>query len=592
MPYFGKHFRSAYKFKRHEEILSSLLFSSLLLSSVMIFAQTCTDPVIALIQTGSDCDSYEVRMFSPPTDDLVRLNVTVVVSSNGSNLNATLGSELAAAGGYNLTVSPTNLITVNQTNFSGFQLPSFSGTGLTLFTFSFLGDFGATVDVTIDNSAMIIFFDPVEIIGDECAPTFLNPSASCTFSGGSTLSGKITAIQNCMGSINQSLVDATVTISSTSAPGLTPLIVQTDVAGDYSGTVLDGEDYLVSPEYDLSEPDCGLDDADIVRISGHILGSFPFTNPWEFVAADFNLSNGVTTFDQIGIRNAILNDVYPSGFKSWRMVNAAALSGGVLNGFNLSLIRETATVINAPLSGAPNLNFIGVKTGDVEVSCNQCITTNSLANSVPLAGLKSEIKGDLSEGGIIELRLSPEEAYKELWLIGLEFLLSPEHLEVLEIRGEGGFRLQEEGYAVNAQTGHFHGIWLPLEQQFLELGKDDQLTVRAKVKQPFSTIAEVFSLLSGANIYPDGNKRSWSMSPQQHSKIVVFPNPFGGQFTINGTVEVGQLRVFNAAGQLIHQQQLQPLVEHQIIAHNWQPGVYFYRVETPSATTTGKLIRK
>jgi hypothetical protein len=249
-------------------------------------------------------------------------------------------------------------------------------------------------------------------------------------------------------------------------------------------------------------------------------------------------------------------------------------------------------VSDVPLSGVSNINFIAVKTGDVKVSCNQCITTNSSANTVPLAGLKSEIKGDLSEGGIIELRLSPEEAYKELWLIGLEFLLSPEHLEVLEIRGEGGFRLQEEGYAVNAQTGHFHGIWLPLEQQFLELGKDDQLTVRAKVKQPFSTIAEVFSLLSGANIYPDGNKRSWSMSPQQHSKIVVFPNPFGGQFTINGTVEVGQLRVFNAAGQLIHQQQLQPLVEHQIIAHNWQPGVYFYRVETPSATTTGKLIRK
>ncbi|KGE84773.1 MAG: T9SS type A sorting domain-containing protein, partial [Gammaproteobacteria bacterium] len=108
----------------------------------------------------------------------------------------------------------------------------------------------------------------------------------------------------------------------------------------------------------------------------------------------------------------------------------------------------------------------------------------------------------------------------------------------------------------------------------------------------FSTIAEVFSLLSGANIYPDGNKRSWSISPQQHSKIVVFPNPFGAQFTISGTVEVGQLRVFNAAGQLIHQQQLQPLVEHQIIARNWQPGVYFYRVETPSATTSGKLIRK
>ncbi len=530
-------------------------------------------------------------MFSPPTDDLVRLNVTVIVSSNGSNLNATLGSELAAAGGYDLQVTSTNFITLNQTDLAGFQLPSFSGTGLTLFTFDFLGDFEDTVTATIDPSVMINL-KSTTLLGDPCPATLPNPIVSCTFSGGSILSGTITAIQDCIGSTNQSLAGATVRITSTSAPGLTPLVTQTDVAGYYSGTVLDGEDYLVSPEYDLSEPDCGLDDADIVLISGHILGSFLFISPWQFVAADFNLSNTVTTLDQIGIRNAILNDVYPSGFKSWRMVNAAALNGGVLNGFNLSLITETETVMNAPLSGVSNLNFIGVKTGDVEVSCNQCITTNSSANSVPLAGLKAEATGDLSAGGIIELRLSPEEAYEQLWLIGLEFILSPEHLEILEVSGKGGFKLQEDGYALNAQAGHFHGIWLPLEQQFLQLGKGDELVVKAKVKRPFSKISEVFSLLNGANVYPDGKKHHWSASAQQGSKVSVFPNPFGEQVTISGVEEAGQLRVFNAAGQLIHQQQLQPLVEQQIATYNWQPGVYFYRVETPASSISGKLIRK
>ena len=46
------------------------------------------------------------------------------------------------------------------------------------------------------------------------------------------------------------------------------------------------------------------------------------------------------------------------------------------------------------------------------------------------------------------------------------------------------------------------------------------------------------------------------------------------------------------AGQLIHQQELQAATVQQIAARNWQPGVYFYRVETPSATTSGKLIRE
>jgi hypothetical protein len=464
-------------------------------------------------------------------------------------------------------------------------------TSLTLFAFEFFGQLGDTVTAAIDSLAMI------RLASDDSTAvdlpfTFSSPTASCSFDERVVLSGTITSIQNCMGSINHSIANATVVISSTNMPDFTPVYTQTDAAGDFSGIVLGGGDYLVSPGFNLSEPDCGLDDLDIALVSGYNLGVAPFTSPWSVVSADFNSSNSVSLLDQIGMRRAILFDVYPEGFQSWRIVNAAVLNGGTLNENALSAITETATVSDVPLSGVSNINFIAVKTGDVKVSCNQCITTNSSANTVPLAGLKSEIKGDLSEGGIVELHLSSAEAYNQLWLIGLELMLSPEHLEILEIRGEGGFRLQEEGYAVNAQTGHFHGIWLPLEQQYLQLVKGDQLIIKAKVKQSFSAISEVFSLLGGANIYPEGNKLSWSISPQQNSKIRVFPNPFGAQFTINGTVEVGQLRVFNAAGQLIHQQQLQPLVEHQIIAHNWQPGVYFYRVETPSATTTGKLIRK
>lgn len=571
----------------------AFLFSAFFFTGIILSAQADTIPDIALIATGSDCNTYEVSMSNPPTGTLEHLRITVSVSPNGDNLNATLGSALEMDD-YNLEVTSTNSITLSRLSTStatNFQLPSMPDTNLTLFAFEFFGQLGDTVTAAIDSLAMIRLVSD-DSTGVDLPFTLSSPSASCVFDEGTVLSGTITSLQNCTGAINHSIANAMVVISSTNMSSFTPVYTQTDAAGGFSGIVLGGGDYLVSPEFNLSEPDCGLDDFDIALVSGYNLGVAPFTSPWSVVSADFNLSNSVSLLDQIGMRRAILFDVYPEGFQSWRIVNAAVLNGGSLNENALSLITETATVPDVPLSGASNLNFVGVKIGDVQVSCNQCITTNSSANSVPLAGLKAEMTGNLSEEGIVELRLSSAEAYKQLWLIGLEFLLSPEHLEILEVRGEGGFRLQEEGYAVNAQTGHFHGIWLPLEQQFLELGKGDQLIVRAKVKQPFSTIAEVFSLLSGANIYPDGNKRSWSMSPQQHSKISVFPNPFGAQFTISGTVEVGQLRVFNTAGQLIHQQQLQPLVEHQIIAHNWQPGVYFYRVETPSATTSGKLIRK
>lgn len=44
--------------------LLSFLFLISCLSN--LHAQTCTDPVLALIQTGEDCYEYELRMYDPP----------------------------------------------------------------------------------------------------------------------------------------------------------------------------------------------------------------------------------------------------------------------------------------------------------------------------------------------------------------------------------------------------------------------------------------------------------------------------------------------------------------------------------------------
>lgn len=132
------------------------------------------------------------------------------------------------------------------------------------------------------------------------------------------------------------------------------------------------------------------------------MGILFFIDFWEFVVVDFNLSNIIINFDQIGIRRAILDDVYFVGFKFWWMVNVVVLSGGLLNGFNLSVIIEIEIVMNVLFFGVFNFNFIGVKIGDVQVFCIQCVIINSFLNSVLLVGLKVKVIGSLLEGGIIE----------------------------------------------------------------------------------------------------------------------------------------------------------------------------------------------
>lgn len=63
----------------------------------------------------------------------------------------------------------------------------------------------------------------------------------------------------------------------------------------------------------------GLSTFDLLLISRHILGIQPFTQPWQWLAADANKSGSVTTFDVVELRKLILGiyDKLPNN-TSWR----------------------------------------------------------------------------------------------------------------------------------------------------------------------------------------------------------------------------------------------------------------------------------
>lgn len=92
----------------------------------------------------------------------------------------------------------------------------------------------------------------------------------------------------------------------------------------------------ILPDLNFSYPFNGVTSFDLVLISKHILGLEPFTDPYNFIAADANNSGSITTFDITTIRKVILGieDNFP-GDRSWRFVpNLCTGTQAFLDQFN------------------------------------------------------------------------------------------------------------------------------------------------------------------------------------------------------------------------------------------------------------------
>ncbi|MBK9012748.1 MAG: HYR domain-containing protein [Saprospiraceae bacterium] len=144
----------------------------------------------------------------------------------------------------------------------------------------------------------------------------------------------------------------------------------TDVNGDYEIFFVSGDDYTITPEKDTM-PLNGVTTFDLVTIRKHILGIDTLDSPYKMIAADINSSGAITTFDLVEIRKLILiiNTNFPSN-KSWRFVDASYVFPDPMNPFSAPF--PESIIVNDVTNDQLNLNFIGIKIGDVN---NSAITS-------------------------------------------------------------------------------------------------------------------------------------------------------------------------------------------------------------------------
>jgi hypothetical protein len=136
----------------------------------------------------------------------------------------------------------------------------------------------------------------------------------------------------------------------------------TVTGGTYFLEVPAGNDYTIRP-YNDQNPLNGVNTWDLVLLTGHISGATPFTNPAQLIAADANNDQIIDLTDTMVFKSVILGSLnsYPNQ-TSWRFMPRNYSFPDPSQPFEF----PDSIVIENLNSNFPNINFNGIKIGDID----------------------------------------------------------------------------------------------------------------------------------------------------------------------------------------------------------------------------------
>lgn len=193
------------------------------------------------------------------------------------------------------------------------------------------------------------------------------------------------------------------------------------LGGSYKLSGLKNDDYLN-----------GVSTLDLVYIQRHILGIEKIKSPYLMIAADINNDKKITASDLVELRKMILgsNDKFANN-TSWRFIDKGFTFPDPANALN-SDFKETYDITE--LAADMNIDFVAVKTGDVNSSAKANVASNNAENrSNSTLNLTTEAKA-FAKGETFTMDLNTENATA---LSGLQFTLkfNPAMVELKDING-------------------------------------------------------------------------------------------------------------------------------------------------------------
>ena len=365
--------------------------------------------------------------------------------------------------------------------------------------------------------------------------------------------------------------------------------------GKYSfAGVMPGFDYDIHPERN-DNPRNGVSTLDLVGIQKHLLGIEPFTKASQYIAADANSSGSVSAIDLIEIRKLILGlyDQFPSN-QSWRFVKKeeTEFSGPPWP------LTESISIYSLQPNQNENLDFVGVKIGDVNGSAQAHLTQILPRNARLLMEVKGITHGEIRKGEIIECKfIIPQVIGGFQWTFetyGLDYLgvkstsipIDDSHVGVLD---NGIITMSWNGEPIS--TSESKEISFIMKFRVTEEGALKEMlrmTDAVTAAEAYTTQGDILDV----KLDFDEDRAFTDFALYQNK-----PNPWDGQTLIEFDLPfdgLAQLTVYDVAGKVVKRIEAMYSAGHNSImltAHDIPtPGVLYYRLDSGPYSAVKKMM--
>lgn len=367
--------------------------------------------------------------------------------------------------------------------------------------------------------------------------------------------------------------------------------------------------YIIQPSKDIN-PLNGVTTLDMIKILKHILGSEILDSPYKIIAADANNSNAITTSDMVAIRKVILNiDDNFADNKSWRFVDAAYQFPDPSNPF----MDNFDEFIELDRYDIPtNMNFIGIKIGDVNTSA----IPNNLAESADSRHqetftLKVAETQPIQAGEVMTVPFVAEDFQD---MAGYQFTLNYDQtaLEVLDVQSTTLESLTATNFNIMAEAGAITTSW---NQDFADEATNIssqealfEVTFKANITASLPQLLSINSRYTKAEAYQMTDNELTMMNvalafetPIEEAIVLQQnqPNPFQETTTIGFSLAKAgpaNLRVMDVTGKiLMNIQKDWEKGYNQIVLTkedlNHVQGVLYYELEAEETVITKRMVR-
>lgn len=386
------------------------------------------------------------------------------------------------------------------------------------------------------------------------------------------------------------LPDITVQMSNDN-PSDTIITETTDEEGNLLISPLSpNENYLIRP-YKNNNHLNGISTFDLVLIHKHILGVNLLDSPYKLIAADINGSGNISSFDVVLLREVITGNEFLE--KSWRFIDASYEFPYMENPW-IEPLPETISVETPSMGILDDVNFIGVKIGDVNQSVGPNITNTEERSSPTSWTIHSS---QTIENELVNLDFTADLEGIEGYQFTLEF--DPSALEFVRI--EEGLAGEENFNTRQAKEGVIMTSWIDEGM----IGESlFGLVFKKKSDAPLKNLITISSKVTAAEAYKNSTLIDVNLQFEEvveNTDIILLqntPNPFQESTLIEfnlPTAGTATLVVQDALGKIVYTQSgdfeagyQQFTIHKNNLASTAQ--VFYYTLQTETASITKQMV--